>query len=121
MSEWKYVMFEANGKFIPILFPGQLVHEKVARQMGYALREHVITERPDSWSSLHSAGFVSGLAITGVNGKSESLNNLSSRDADTSIINLMPYSHGVYPFDNHIEKLLLLKLTEQLIDRIQQL
>ncbi len=122
MADWKYIMFEANGAQVPIIFPGHLIHADVAKAIGYAVREHVIRAQPNNWSSkLVSAGFVSGLAATGVHGKSESLDNLASVETDASTINLMPYEAGQPSMMPNIEQMLLLKLIEHLMDRIKQL
>ena len=94
MSDWKYIMWEANGAKLPVLFPHELIHEEVARYMDYAIREHVVASKPNNWSSkVLTAGFVSGLFVPATYGKSESL-NLESDENDRSIINTMPYCHG---------------------------
>lgn len=95
MADWKYVMFEGNGRALPILFPNELVHADVASHMGLMVRKHVIAQQPTDWSSkLVSAGFCSSLVVTGVHGKSESLDNLPVRAEDRALINLWPYDHG---------------------------
>lgn len=92
--DWKYVMFEANGRAIPVLFPGELIHADVSRAMSYAVREHVFAQQPNNWSSkVVSAGFCAGLLVSGATGKSETL-GLSSRPEDRALINLWPYNRG---------------------------
>lgn len=122
MSDWKYVMFEANGTLVPIIFPNRVVHEDIHRAAGYAIRQMVIKERPNNWSSkVVSAGFLSSLAVTGVHGKSESMGNVKSIETDASIINLMPYDNGMESMMPQVEPMLLLKIVEQLMDRIKEL
>lgn len=122
MADWKYISYLANDQQLPIIFPNDLIHEEVNQYMGMAVREHVITQRPKDWTSgVLSAGFISGLAVTGVHGLSESMGNLRSREPDASIINLMPYDHGRESMVPGIEKMLLLKQVEHLMNRIKQL
>lgn len=95
MADWKYVMWEANGAMVPILFPNTLIHAEVARYAGGAVRQHVIATRPNNWSSsVVSAGFVSSLLVTGVHGESETL-GIKSREEDRGFINTWPYTHGM--------------------------
>lgn len=95
MSDWKYIMFEANGRKVPILFPHHLVHDEVHHAIGYTIRQHVIRERPNDWSSKPvSAGFVSGLLCSGTHGKSETM-KMESVEEDRSIINTWPYTQGM--------------------------
>lgn len=96
MSDWKYVMFEANGQMMPIIFPPALIHEDVADAVHRVVRQHVIDSSPGNWSSrIVSAGFLSGMIVTGTHGKSESLNNLAAREEDRKIINNWPYCSGM--------------------------
>src|SRR6185436_3094189 len=121
MADWKYIMFEANGQLTPVIFPGELIHADVAKAMGYIVRQQVIRAKPNNWSSkLVSAGFISGLAVTCVHGKSESLDDLPSVDTDASIINLMPYEAGRESQMANIEPMLLIKIIEHLMARIKE-
>lgn len=95
MSEWKYIMFEANGQQVPVIFPGQLIHSDMQVGAGHAIRTYVVNLQPNNWSSsVLSAGFISGLIVTGTYGKSESMGNVRSREEDRRIINEWPYAHG---------------------------
>lgn len=123
MSDWKYIMFEANGALVPVIFPNRVIHKQMERGAGHAIREMVIAEKPNNWSSkVLSAGFVSGLAVTGVHGMSESMGNIKSIETDASIMNRMPYEHGADSIlGPGIESMLLLKTIEHLMDRIKEL
>lgn len=95
MSDWKYVMWEANGSKFPILFPGRMIHAELAQAAGYAVRKMVIAERPNNWSSsVINAGFCSSLFVTGTHGESETL-GLKADEQDRSFINTMPYTNGL--------------------------
>lgn len=94
MADWKYIMWEANGAKVPVLFPNVLIHSDVADMMSVVIRDHVITSQRSNWSSqVISAGFISQLLVTGVHGKSETL-ELGSDEGDRSIINTWPYTNG---------------------------
>ena len=94
MADWKYVMWEANGAKVPIIFPGTLIHSEVVRFAGRAVRDYVIAAQPNNWSSkVISAGHVSSLLVMGVYGRSDTL-KLSCADGDRAIINTWPYCGG---------------------------
>lgn len=95
MSDWKYIMWEANGAKIPVIFPNALIHSDVADGMSRVIRQHVIAEGRNDWSSkVLSAGFVSGMIVTGVHGESESMGGMKSIEDDRAVINTWPYTQG---------------------------
>lgn len=92
--DWKYIMFEANGSKLPVIFPPSVIHSTMAEGIQHSIRRHVIDEAPGRWSSKPiSAGFISTLLVTGVHGDSETL-NLKSVEDDRRIINEWPYCAG---------------------------
>lgn len=93
--DWKYIMFEANGAKVPVIFPPSIIHSSMAEGIQHAVRRSVIEERPHNWSSKPvSAGFIGGLIATSTYGDSESLNGLAAQDGDRAVINTWPYAHG---------------------------
>lgn len=121
MSDWKYVMFEANGQMVPVIFPNTLIHQDMADGAGHAIRHHVIRAKPGNWSSkLVSAGFVANLAVLSAYGKSESLDNLKSGKDDTQIINEMPYCHGLLD-GMPVEAMYLMGVIESLMSRVREI
>lgn len=107
MADWKYVMFEANGAAVPIIFPNLVVHAHIAEGVAHAVRRGVIEAKPNAWSSKPiSAGFLNTMIVTGVHGDSESLRGLKSREEDRSIINCWPYAHGMDTVIPNLEQLM---------------
>lgn len=95
MADWKYIMWEANGYKVPVIFPNVLIHADVAQYMGHVIREHVVREQRGNWSSkVESAGFLSGMIVTGVHGESESMGGVKSVESDRTVINTWPYAYG---------------------------
>lgn len=94
MADWKYVVFQANDQKLPIIFPNDLIHKDVADAVHRAIRQHVIQAQPDNWISKPvSAGFLSGMVVTGVHGRSESM-DLRRDEHDRALINTFPYCFG---------------------------
>lgn len=92
--DWKYIMFEANGAKLPVIFPPSVIHSTMAEGIQHSIRRHVIDEAPGRWSSKPvSAGFISGLIATGTHGESETL-GLKAVEDDRRIINEWPYCFG---------------------------
>lgn len=72
---------------LPIIFPDVLVHADVAK---------AIAGIPGITATAVSAGFMSSLDLEPVcNGKSETLNLKSRGQADTGLIRMIDYTHGI--------------------------
>jgi len=114
---WKYVAYTVDyQRTVPIIFPKTLNHVDVARAMS-----KVISERGRRPATVDSAGFIDALGIAGVSGSSESLDNLSSRSIDATIINNMPYEFGLASMLPGVEKMVLTQVVQLLLDRIDKL
>lgn len=88
MADWKYIMFEARGVHVPIIFPNSLTHADVAQRL-----QLVVSDQLKDYAQVVSAGFITGLVAVATEGLSETL-NIKSRRADRAIINEMPYAGG---------------------------
>jgi len=86
MAEWKYVMFQdADGRCIPVIFPGSLVHLDVARSVRAALPRG---------NAVVSAGHIGALHVSSAFGESETL-QVKAYEKDADVINHYPYSGGM--------------------------
>lgn len=90
MADFKYINFRVGDRDVPIIFPDILVHQHMAH-IGHKVIDRSLRQPTE----IVSAGFISSLCVTGVHGKSESLNDLSSRPGDASMINGYPQFHGM--------------------------
>jgi len=87
MADYKYIMFQTtDGRCIPVIFPGTLVHADVARGMRAAALPR--------GAAVVSAGHIGTLHVTSTFGDSETL-NVMSHPNDRDIINCHPYSNGL--------------------------
>jgi len=88
MADWKYVMFEVDGRKCPVIFPNELIHEDVARML-YGL----VQQAYNGPAMPVSAGFISALQVISTDGRSEML-NMDSEPGDAKVINSLPYTNG---------------------------
>jgi len=83
-------MYVIDGQKVPVIFPNHVNHVDVAQRLNRVMSAEGRRSAP-----VDSAGFISGLMITGTHGESESLGGLKSRgDIDRKVINEMPYCAG---------------------------
>lgn len=115
MADFKYIVFqdERTGRRLPVLFPNELVHAEVAD----ALIACGLMNSASLFYRPVSAGFVM-LAVSSSHGESESL-KIKSDPEDAQRINVHTYTAGVDSgMEPMIEKMLLSKVIEQLMERI---
>lgn len=91
MADFKYVMFKVGDKFMPVIFPNELIHEEVGNDM----RELIDNTMPISDGSveIHSAGFINFYTMSTF-GKSDTLKK-ESMVGDADVINTYPYEGGI--------------------------
>ncbi len=115
--DWKYIMYHKNEDHrVPIIFPNFLAHVDVARRVN-----GLVSEGGRYYTPIISAGFLSGLGVTGVHGLSETLGDLKSNPTDAAIINLMQYEAGRESTLPGVEKMVLIAVIKNLMDRVEQL
>ena len=91
---YKYVMFGVEtrtiARSVPVIFPDLLVHSVVAA----AMRVVLCDAHPGARVRVLSAGSVEGLDVDSVSGASETLGAEACAE-DATVINMLPYLHGV--------------------------
>lgn len=106
MSAWKYVVLRTGNRLVPVIFPGELVHSRMAAAMKtyFASIAVEMSNGALSESALDnlikqidvvSAGEAT-LEVGACSGRSETL-GIGSRPEDRVLINSLPYTGGYEP------------------------
>jgi hypothetical protein len=120
MAEYKYIMFQVESDDmsfkIPIIFPGALAHDDVARALQPMMEQTFQSVGP---VSIPTAGMVSALQVVGTTGESTTLLKKSD-PGDEVLINEYPYMNGNNT-GMPVWHLIALKFVESLMERLRNL
>ena len=117
----KYIMFKDKyDRLLPVIFPDSMIHAEVADAICRAVRRGEVSVKASDYSCPMPirAGFTQVLSVN-TEGMSESL-NMKSEHGDAQVINVNDYSKGaVTGMEDHIEKLLIVKSIELLLEQVR--
>lgn len=109
-------MFGVGDQKVPIMFPECLIHADVARHVQQAIDLYwKDSGRKGSAPKVLSAGFISAMAVTGVHGQSDSMDDLPHNPQDARTINAWPYEYGRAPLIPNTEALVRARVAQLLV------
>jgi hypothetical protein len=121
MVDYKYIMMQDRfGRKYPVIFPAHLVHSDIAKAIQRGERQSEVAARATEYACSQpvNAGFCT-LAVASTHGESETL-SLKSDPEDAQKINVHAYTGGIESgMEPMIERMLVVKLAEQLLDRVK--